>query len=246
MPLVLFVPDFVLADEPEVLRACPVSITAEQCRRISNAVGRHHVVSEAAALQSYHICADKDPARRGFEAIPEAVAVGFIEARRLGEARVGVCAPVRNDPHGINDRIDTIILSNIAYHGAVAGNELREAFFRHQRLTGTTHLRRARQQPLFGVFINLRLAARSKSRGFPSAGGDGTRDVVSGAGVEDDRCEFAVGLPLYDAAGFVIDLRRYTVLGGIAHEGLEPAAELLKQLARRHSSSSMDEIADVE
>jgi len=203
-------------------------------------------VSEAAALQSFHICAAKDPARRGFEAIPEAVAVGFIEARRLGEARVGVCAPARNDPHAIDDRIDTIILSNIAYQGAVAGNELREAFFRHQKLSGTTHLRRARQQPLFGVFINLRLAARSKSRAFPSAGGDGMRDAVSGAGVDDDQREFAVGLPLYDAAGFVIDLRRYTVLGGIGHEGLEPAAELLKQLARRHSSSSMDEIVDAE
>ena len=63
MQLVLFIPDFVLADEPEVLRACPVSMTAERCRRIGAAVERCHVVTEAPALQPLHVCADKDAKR---------------------------------------------------------------------------------------------------------------------------------------------------------------------------------------
>jgi hypothetical protein len=49
--------------------------------------------------------------------------------------------------------------------------------------------------------------------------------------VPGDQFEFAVGLPLYDAAGCLIDLRRYSVLSGVARNALRPAAELLKQIA---------------
>src|SRR5262245_45937460 len=49
---------------------------------------------EATVLQPFHICADKDPSRRGLEATPEAVAVGFVDARRpFGQTRLEVCSP---------------------------------------------------------------------------------------------------------------------------------------------------------
>ena len=50
---------------------------------------------------------------------------------------------------------------------------------------------------------------------------------------ESNQLEFAVGLPLYDAAGCVIDIRRYSVLSGIGRDGLKAAAEMLKRLALR-------------
>jgi hypothetical protein len=56
-------------------------------------------------------------------------------------------------------------------------------------------------------------------------------NVDSEVGVEGNQFEFAVGLPLYDAAGLVIDLRRYSVFGGLGRDGLRQASELLKQLA---------------
>lgn len=136
MQLVLVIPDFVLAGEPGLLRACPVRMSADQCGRISAAVERGHVQTEAATLQHFHICAGKDPSRRGLEAIPQAVAVGFINARRLGEARLGVYAPTSNGRGGNNDRTDTIVFTSRAYQGAVAGNELREAFFIIRSLLG--------------------------------------------------------------------------------------------------------------
>jgi hypothetical protein len=140
MRLILFIPDFVLADEIEVLRSCPVRIAAEVCRRIGAAVERCQVASEAPALQPFHICADKDPSRRGLVAIAEAIAVGFIDARRLGESRLEVCPPTSNGPW-TSDPIDTIVFTDTAYQEAAAGNELREAFFRHQKLTQAADLR---------------------------------------------------------------------------------------------------------
>jgi hypothetical protein len=226
MRLVLFIPDFVLADEIEVLRSSPVRIATELCRRIGAAVERCQVVAEAPALQPFHICADKDQSRCGLEAIPEAVAVGFIDARRLGEARLEVCPPTSNGRLGTGAPIDTIVFTNTGYQAAVAGNELREAFSRHQKLTQAAGLRRARHKPLYGLLINLRLATAGKP-----ASRENANNVDSRVGVEGDQFEFAVGLPLYDAAGLVIDLRRYSVLGGIGRGGLKSATELLKRLA---------------
>jgi hypothetical protein len=227
MRLVLFIPDFVLADEIGVLRSCPVRIAAERCQSIGAAVERCRLVAaEAPALQPFRICADKDPSRQGLEAIPEAIALGFLDGRRLGESRLEVCAPTSNGPQGTSDPIDTIVFTDTAYQGAVAGNELREAFFHHQKLTHAADLRRVRHQPLYGLLINLRLAPAGKP-----ACRENASNLDSEVGVEDNQFEFAVGLPLYDAAGLIIDLRRYSVFGGLGRDGLKPAAELLKQLA---------------
>jgi hypothetical protein len=62
--------------------------------------------------------------------------MGFIDARRLGEARLGVYAPTSNGRGGNNDRFASIVSANTAYQGAVAGNELQEAFSHHQKLAG--------------------------------------------------------------------------------------------------------------
>jgi hypothetical protein len=80
-----------------------------------------------------------------------------------------------------------------------------------------------------GVLVNLRLTpVRNRP---PGISHESKSNVVREVGIENDRVEFAVGLPLYDAAGHVIDVRRYSLLGGIGRDGLKPAAELLKQLA---------------
>jgi hypothetical protein len=229
MQLVLFIPDFVLADEPEVLRACPVGMTAEGCRRIGAAVEQCHVVTEAPALRPLHVCADKDATRIGLEAIPEAMAVGFIHAPSLGEVRLDVRGA--SDGGGLEEPVDTIAFATGTYREAIAANELREAFLHHRKLPKTTDYTKIRKKGFYGVLIKLRLIAVRKL-------GKNARNVVplrknpsapvAGLGTQSDQFKFAVGLPLYDAAGFVIDLRRYSVLGGIGRDVLKPAAELLK------------------
>jgi hypothetical protein len=237
MQLVLFIPDFVLADEPEVLRACSVRIRAELCRRIGTAVDRCHVGAEAPTLQPLHICADKDATRIGLEAIPEAMAVRLIRAPDLGEVQLEVGSATGGRAHGLENPVDTIVFTTGTYEGAVAANELREAFLQHKKLPKTTDYTNVRQQGFYGVLIRLTAPARKLDR-FATRLRKNARNVVPlrkypgdpvpGVGAGSDQFEFAVGLPLYDAAGFVIDLRRYSVLGGIGREGLKRAAELLK------------------
>jgi hypothetical protein len=226
MQLVLFIADFVLADEPEILRACPVRINAELCRRIAAAIERCHAGAEAPPLPPFCVCADKDPTKRGLEAVPEAMAVGFFEPRNLGEVRLRVRPGARDGKHGTDDPTNTFVAADDAYEGVIAVNELRDAFLRHHKCPETTYDSKIRREGLYGVLVNLRLSGRGRP---PRP--QNTVDVVPGVGIESDQFEFAVGLPLYDAAGFVIDLRRYSVLTAIGRDGLKPAAELLKQLA---------------
>jgi hypothetical protein len=239
MQQVLFIPDFVLAEEPEVLRACPVRIRAELCQRIGTAVERCHVAAEAPTLKPLHICADKDATRIGLEAIPEAMAVGLIRAPDLGEVRLEVGSATGGRAHGLETPVDTIVFTTGTYEGAIAANELREAFLQHNKLPKTTDYTNVRQQGFYGVLIKLRLTAPARKLDrFAARLRKNARNVVSlrkypgdpvpGVGAGSDQFEFAVGLPLYDAAGFIIDLRRYSVLGGIGREGLKRAAELLK------------------
>jgi hypothetical protein len=213
MLFVLFIPDFVLADKPEVLRACPARISADLCRRIGMAVERCHGVTEAS--QRFHICADEDPTRVGVEASPEAMAVGFVRAQNAREVRLEVRRASGGDP------VDTVVFTVGTYEGAIAANELREAFLHFKDLPKTTDYKNIRYQGFRGVLINLRLTPVRKLGRLP-----GTLHKN-----ESDQVGFAVGLPLYDAAGHVIDLRRYSLLSGIGRDGLKPAAELLKQLA---------------
>jgi hypothetical protein len=240
MQLVLFIPDFVLADEPEVLRACPVKVSAEVCRRLGAAVERCHSVAEAPAVQPLHICADKDATRIGLQAIPEAMAVGFVCAPAVGEVRLEVRSATGGDAQGLEEPVDTIVFTVGTYEGAIAANELREAFLHHKKLPQTTDYTKVRQTGLYGVLIYLRLTVRKVGR-FAARKNtsnvvplpENPSDPVPGVGPENDQFEFAVGLPLYDAAGLVIDLRRYGVLGGIGRDVLKPAAELLKHLLPR-------------
>jgi hypothetical protein len=227
MRLVLFIPDFVLADEPEVLRACPVRISADLCCRIAVAVERCHEGAEAPALPPFCVCADKDPTRRGLEAIPEAMAVGFFEPRNLGEVRLKVRAATGDGTHGIDEPMNTFVAPDDTYEGAIASNELRDAFLRHQKSPETTYYSKIRHEGLYGVLINLRLAARDIT-----SRSQNTLHAMPGVGIESDQFEFAVGLPLYDAGGHVIDLRRYSVFSAIGRDGLKSAAELLKPLLR--------------
>jgi hypothetical protein len=226
MRLVLFIPDFVLADKPEVLRASPVRIDADLCRRVGAAVERCHAVTEASSLQRLHICADKDPTKVGIEASPEAMAVGFIRASDLGESRLEVRRAIDG---ALEHPVDTIIATTGPYGGAFAGHELREAFLHNKCLPKTTDYTKIRFEGLYGVLINLRLSRVRELGRFPGTLHKNASN--RGVGIETDQVGFAVGLPLYDAAGHVIDLRRYSVLGGIGRDGLKSAAELLNQLA---------------
>jgi hypothetical protein len=134
--------------------------------------------------------------------------------------------------------LDTIVFSADAYREAIAANELREAFLYHRKLPKTTDYTKVRQKGFYGILIKLRLTTvRKLDRFAPRKNARNVvplcknpSDPVPGVGMESDQFEFAVGLPLYDAAGFVIDLRRYSVLGGIGRDGLKPAAELLKPM----------------
>jgi len=191
------------------------------------------VVTEAPALQPLHVCADKDATRIGLEAIPEAMAVGFIRAPTVGEVRLDVRGATDGGAHGLEEPVDTIVFTTGTYREAIAANELREAFLNHRKLPKTTDYTKIRQKGFYGVLIKLRLTAVRKLgknarnvvplRKNPS-------DPVAGVGTRSDQFEFAVGLTLYDAAGFVIDLRRYSVLGGIGRDVMKPAAELLKDV----------------
>src|SRR6266566_8337459 len=167
MQLVLFIPDFVLSYEPEILRACPVRMAVERCRRIGAAVERCHAVTEAPALQPLHICADKDPARIGLEASPEAMAVGVICARELGEVRLEVRSAT-GGAHGVDDPVDTIVFTIGAYQEAIAANELREAFLHHKRPPETADYTKMRHEGFYGVLINLRLTPVCRLGRFPA------------------------------------------------------------------------------
>jgi hypothetical protein len=217
MQLVLFIPDFVLAGEPEVLRSCQVMMAGEQCHRIHDAIERCHVAADAPALQPFRICAHKHTAMRGLEAVPEAMAIGVVElANERGNVSLKVRAATCDRTHVIDEPMNTFVAPDDPYEGAIAISEVREAFLQHQKSRQTTFFSKIRDEGLYGVLVNLRLTTLRKN----------ASNVVPG-----DQFEFAVGLPLYDAAGCVIDLRRYSVLSGVARDALKPAAELLKQIA---------------
>lgn len=224
MRLVLFIPDFVLADRPEILRACPVRIDADLCRRIGVAVERCHAVTEASAIQRLHFCADMDPTRAGTEASPEAMAVGFVRASDLFEIRLEVRSTIGGE---IENLVDTIVITTGPHAGAFAGIELQEAILHNRGLPRTTDYTKIRFEGIYGVLINFRLTRGRESGRFQGTlqKNASNQDVA----FESDQVEVAIGLPLYDAAGHVIDLRRYSVLGGIGRDGLRSAADLLNQ-----------------
>src|SRR5882672_5711920 len=127
--------------------------------------------------------------------------------------------------------MDTTIITRGPYETGGTSHELREAFLHHKKLAKPAHFREVRHQGIYGVFINLRFAALGETRRRPPLGPKDPLDVGVGLGVERDEFEFAVGLPLYDASGFEIDLRRYFILRRTGRDGLKPAAELLDKLA---------------
>jgi len=231
MQVVLFVPEFVLSYQPDVLRACPMWITAEQGSRIRDAVERMHVATEAEALQPFHVCAHKDPAMRHFEAIPEALAIGFLCAGDRGKVAVEVCDPAGHSPPAVNDPMNTTVVSDAPYEGAVAFNELREALLHHKKHAEPLHLREFRPKGLYGVLVNLRLAALRKLGGHPTPLPEDPLNMSPGIRVDSYRLQFAIGLPLYDASGFVIDLRRYCMLRPIGGEWSKSTTELLNRLS---------------
>jgi hypothetical protein len=110
-----------------------------------------------------------------------------------------VCAATCERTDVIDEPTNTFIAPDDPYEGAIAINEAREAFLQHQKSRQTTLFSKLRDEGLYGVLLNLTLTTLCKN----------ASNVV-----REEQFEFAVGLPLYDAAGCVIDLRRYSVLSG--------------------------------
>jgi hypothetical protein len=168
---------------------------------------------------------------RHFEAIPDAVAIGFLSAADRGKVAVEVCGPAGQSPPAVNDPMNTIVISDAPYDGAVAFNELREALLHHKKLVEPVHLREFRHKGLYGVLVNLRLDALRKLGGHPTPLPEDPLNMSPGIRVDSYRLQFAIGLPLYDASGFVVDLRRYCMLRPIGGEWLKPTTELLNRLS---------------
>jgi hypothetical protein len=98
---------------------------------MSRAVARCHAVTEASAIRRLHVCADKEAGRIGLEAVPEAMALGFICAQEVREVRLEVH---RATGGGVDEVVDTLVFPVGTYEGAVAAHEFREAFLRHKHL----------------------------------------------------------------------------------------------------------------
>ena len=120
MQLVLFIPDFVLAGEPEVLRSCQVMMAGEQCHRIHDAIERCHVAADAPALQPFRICAHKHTAMRGLEAVPEAMAIGFVELENeRGNVSLKVRGVASDRARVIDEPMNTFVAPDDPYEGAL-------------------------------------------------------------------------------------------------------------------------------